>query len=432
MIKLAIIAGGKGTRLGLTDIPKPMVAIDGKPLLQYQIELARRYGIEDIYILSGHLSEVIINYFGNGEKFGVRITHIVEDRPLGTGGAVKQLKDIITGRFLVFYGDTIVDININDFVRFDQQEDSIASLLVHPNDHPHDSDLLDVDKDDRITAFFPKPHAGDRYYKNLVNAALYILSPEIFNYIPDDRPSDFGKEIFPDLLKNGRKLRAYHTAEYIKDMGTPERFQKTSLDMQSGKVARLNKSNKRKAIFLDRDGVINREVGDMKTIEQFELIDGVPSAIRKINKSEYLAIVITNQPGLAKNFFTFETLDEIHRKMDTLLGKEGAYLNGLYYCPHHPEKGFPGEIRELKTDCECRKPKPQMIFNAEKDFNIDLGNSFFIGDRYTDIMTGKNAGVKTILLKTGHNGADRDKYNVEPDYVFNTLPDAINYILEGL
>ncbi len=432
MIKLAIIAGGKGTRLGLKDIPKPMVSIDGKPLLQYQIELAKRYGIAEIYILSGHLSEVIIDYFGNGERFGVKITHIVEDKPMGTGGAVKQLQNIISDRFLVFYGDTIVDIDIDEFLKFDMRESSIASLLVHPNDHPHDSDLLDADDEGRVTAFFPKPHPENRYYKNLVNAALYILSPEIFKFIPDDRSSDFGNEIFPALLQQGERLRAYRTAEYIKDMGTPERFEKTKHDLMSGKVARLNRSNKRRAIFLDRDGVINKEVGDMRVPDQFELMEGVASAIRKINKSEYLAIAITNQPGLSKGFFTFETLHEIHKKLDTLLGIEGAYLNGLYFCPHHPDGGHPGEIPELKINCNCRKPKPQLIFNADRDFNIDLENSYFIGDRYVDVMAGKNAGLKTILVKTGHNGVDKDKYPVEPDYIFNAMPEAVDYILEEL
>ncbi len=431
-MKLAIIAGGKGTRLGLKDIPKPMVTIAGKPLLEYQIELAKRYGIKDIYILSGYLSGAIIDYFGNGEKFGVNITHIIEDSPLGTGGAVKQLYNIITERFMVFYGDTIIDIDIDELIKFDRKEDCIATILVHPNDHPHDSDLLDVDSDAHVTAFYPKPHSETEYFKNLVNAALYILSPEIFNFIPDDRLSDFGKEIFPELLRHGKKIRAYTTAEYIKDMGTPERFEKTKQDLLSGKVARLNRKNKRKAIFLDRDGVINKEVGDMRNPEQFELIDGAASAIRKINKSEYLAIVITNQPGIAKGFFTFDTLNKIHKKMDTLLGKGGAYLNGLYYCPHHPEKGFPDEVAELKINCECRKPKPQLIYNAESEFNIDLEKSYIIGDRYVDIMTGKNAGLKTILLKTGYAGMDRDKYTIEPDYSFNALPDAINYILEGL
>lgn len=432
MIKLVIIAGGKGTRLGLKDVPKPMVTIAGKPLLEHQVNLARRYGIDDIYILSGHLSEVIIDYFGNGEKFGVKITHVVEDKPLGTGGAVRQLREIINERFMVFYGDTIMDINLEEFVKFDVKEESIASLLVHPNDHPHDSDLLDTDGDGHVTAFYPKPHDEQAFYKNLVNAALYILSPEIFNFIPEDRATDFGKDIFPEILRQGKSLRAYITAEYIKDMGTPERFVKTENDILSGKVFRLNRSNSRKAVFLDRDGVINHEVGDMRLPDQFELIEDAARAIRKINKSEYLAISITNQPGLAKGFFSFDTLDEIHKKMDTLLGRDGAYLDGIYFCPHHPEKGFSGEIPELKIDCECRKPAPGLIFRAATEFNIDLKNSFFIGDRYTDILAGKNAGVKTVLLKTGHAGADRDKYTVDPDYTFETLYDAVNYILEEI
>ena len=245
MIKLAIIAGGKGTRLGLKGIPKPMVTIAGKPILEHQINLAKRYGINDIYILSGHLSEVIVDYFGNGERFGVKITHVVEDMPMGTAGAVKQLRDIIKDRFMVFYGDTIMDINLKEFIKFDSEEESMASLLVHPNDHPHDSDLLDADGEGNVTAFYPKPHNEHSYYKNLVNAALYILSPEVFNFIPDDHASDFGKDIFPGILRQGKPLRAYITAEYIKDMGTPERFKKTEDDILSGKVSRLNRSNSR-------------------------------------------------------------------------------------------------------------------------------------------------------------------------------------------
>jgi histidinol-phosphate phosphatase family protein len=431
-MKLAIIAGGKGTRLGLKDIPKPMVEIAGKPLLEYQIELAKKYDINDIYILSGHLSEVIINYFGNGEAFGVSITHIVEERPLGTGGAVKQLQKIITDRFLVFYGDTILDIDIDELLRFDNIEDSIATILVHPNDHPYDSDLLDVDDKDHVISFSPKPHSDFAYKKNLVNAALYILSPEVFNYIPDDRPSDFGKDIFPHLLSHKNKIRAYRSAEYIKDMGTPERFEKTKHDLISGKVSRLNRTNKRKAVFLDRDGVINKEVVDLRNAEQFELIDESALAIKKINKSEYLSIVITNQPGIAKGFFTYETLSTIHNKMDTLLGKEGAYIDNLYFCPHHPEKGFAGEIPDLKIDCECRKPKPGLIYVAADKHNIDLKNSFFIGDRYADIMAGKNAGLRTVLVKTGYAGSDKEKYSIEPDYTFKNLNEAINFIIEEL
>jgi len=430
-MKLAIIAGGKGTRLGLKDIPKPMIDIGGKPLLEYQINLAKKYGITEIFILSGHLSEVIEEYFGNGSRFGVTITHVVEDMPMGTAGAVKQLKGIINDRFMVFYGDTVFDVNLQDMMDFDVLEKSMATVLVHPNDHPYDSDLLDIDGNSRVTAFYPKPHESGRFYKNLVNAALYILDPRIFSYIPDNRPSDFGKDIFPSLLKSGQSIRAYKTAEYIKDMGTPERFEKTKNDILSGKVAWLNRSNKRKAVFLDRDGVINREVGDLRKVEQFELLEGVAESIRKINKSEYLCIVITNQPGLAKGFYSFNTLAQIHNKMDSLLGRNGAFIDGLYYCPHHPEQGFPGEVPELKIECECRKPKPLLFFNAERDFNIDLAKSYFIGDRYIDVQAGKNAGTKTILVKTGFAGSDRNSSSPQPDHYFDSLSEAVDFIMEG-
>lgn len=428
-MKLAIIAGGKGDRLRLKNIPKPMIMIGGKPLLEHQINLAKRYGIKDIYILSGYLSSVIVNYFGDGKKFDVHLTHLTEDRPLGTAGAVKQLEGKIKERFMVFYGDTLLDVNLLEMVAFDAHSDSIATILVHPNDHPYDSDLVDIDKNNCVTAFYPKPHQEKAYYRNLVNAALYILGPDIFQYIPSDKPSDFGKDIFPLAIKSGRLISAYKTPEYIKDIGIPKRLAKTREDFLSGKVARLNKSNKRKAIFLDRDGVINKEVSDLRDIDEFELMDGVDEAIKRLNNTEYLVIVVTNQPVIAKGFCTEDGLNEIHKKMETLLGQKNAYLDGVYYCPHHPQKGFLGEVAELKVDCECRKPKTKMIFDAVRDFNIDLSNSHLVGDRYRDIATAKNAGLKAILIKTGFSGQDKKEYPIEADRVFENLNLAASFIL---
>jgi len=160
--------------------------------------------------------------------------------------------------------------------------------------------------------------------------------------------------------------------------------------------------NKQKAIFLDRDGTINKYVGFLRNIDEFELLDGVAAAIRKINESGYLAIVVTNQPVIARGEVSFEELNEIHNKMETLLGKEGAYLDAIYYCPHHPHKGYEGERPELKMDCACRKPKPGMLFKAAEDFNIDLSQSWMIGDGENDIKAGINAGCKTILLSDKH------------------------------
>ena len=181
-MQLVILAGGKGTRLGLTDIPKPMCPIDGVPLLERQIKLAKSYGIDEIFLLEGHLAHVISDYFGDGQRFGVKIHHIVEEQPLGTAGALTLIKKQLKDRFLVFYGDVVMDFDIKSMQEFDAQAPSLGTLLVHPNNHPYDSDLLEV-KDGKITAFYPKPHADGEIYHNLVNAAVYILSPEIFEYI---------------------------------------------------------------------------------------------------------------------------------------------------------------------------------------------------------------------------------------------------------
>ena len=419
-MQLVIIAGGKGTRLGLKDIPKPMVQMGNKPLLEHQIEFAKKYGVDEVFILSGHLSYVIEDYFKDGSDFGIKIHHVVEPYPLGTAGSLKLLEGKLDDRFLVFYGDVVMDFDIDSFINFDKQYNSIGTTIVHPNDHPYDSDLLEVDDNNKVTKVLPKPHEEGKYYQNLVNAAVYIFSSKIFDYIDEGISQDFGKHILPKIVENGELLIAYKTPEYIKDMGTNDRFEVVKNDLLSGKVASLNKKNPRPCIFLDRDGVINKNMDTKPFTDNFELLDGVTDAIKKINKSKYLSVVVTNQPMIAKGFIDFEELTNTHKKMETLLGNAGSFVNAIYYCPHHPEKGFEGEVVELKVDCDCRKPKPGMLIKASKDLNIDLANSWMIGDSLRDIEAGKNAGCKTVSI-----GKD-----LGADYSAKNLLEAINYILE--
>ena len=190
-----------------------------------------------------------------------------------------------------------------------------------------------------------------------------------------------------------------------------------------------NLSKKQRCIFLDRDGTINKYVGFLRTKESMELLPNTAEAIKKINDSEYLCIVVTNQPIIARGESTVENLNLIHKRMETLLGSSGAYIDKIYYCPHHPDKGFDGEVKELKLDCDCRKPKIGMLLQAEKDFNIDLENSFVIGDSTLDIQLGKNAGMETILVATGQAGTDK-KFDAEPTYCAIDLLDGVNKILE--
>jgi len=417
-----ILAGGKGTRLSplIKNIPKPLVKIGAKPLIEHQILLLRKYGIKNIWLLLGYKAEQIKEYFGNGKKWGVELYYHQEEQMLGTAGALKFLENKIKEDFLVFSGDIMLNINLKRFINFHKRKRSDITFAVHPSDHPLDSDLVEVDKDGRIIALLKRPHPPERIFHNLSIASIYIFSPKIFKFIPKKGKTDIEKDILPKLLKSNLKIYAYKTPEYIKDIGTPSRLAKVRLDYKSGKIEKINLKNKQRAVFLDRDGVINEEVDQLSNVKKLKIYNFSAKAIKKFNELGYLVIIITNQPMIAKGFMTEKDLDEIHKKLETELGKEGAKIDAIYYCPHHPEKGFPGEVKELKIKCNCRKPKIGLFLKAKKDFNIDLKKSFCIGDQTMDILAGKRAGCKTILVKTGYGGDD-GKFDVKSDFIVKNL-----------
>jgi len=236
-----------------------------------------------------------------------------------------------------------------------------------------------------------------------VNAGLYIINPRLLREIHGK--CDLDRELLAGRVPSG-DVYGYRSTEYVKDMGTMERLAQVEADIGKGIVAARNLSLPQKAIFLDRDGTLNRDMDKQISLENFALFPESAQALRLINKSEYLAIVATNQPMIAKGFITFEDLRQIHAKMETLLGKEGAYVDAVYFCPHHPERGFAGEVRELKIDCDCRKPKPGMLLRAAADHHIDLGKSWLIGDSDRDMEAASNAGVKAVRIGAGVNVLD--------------------------
>lgn len=402
-MKVVIIAGGKGTRIASVagDIPKALIPVGGRPVVEWQIELARRYGFTDFLLILGHLGEQIEQRLGDGSRLGVDIEYFHEPEALGTAGAFPLVREGLKEDFWVFYGDTVMDIDMPRMLEYHRSRGAAATLLLHPNDHPEDSDLVSVDENGMVDDFFPKPHKGE--HRNLVNAALYIMSPTVIDHI--EGRSDFGKNVFPALLEAGVPMAGYQSTEYIKDMGTPGRWDAVGRDIVSGKVARLNLSNPRPAVFLDRDGVINEDRDLIHLPEQLVLIEGAAEAIRAINKSGSLAVVVTNQPVIARNLCSLEELHRIHNHLETLLGREGAYVDAIYFCPHHPDGGYPEERTEYKIECDCRKPKPGMLLAATRQWNIDLGASCMIGDRVTDVQAGKAAGVRETFL------IERDKPN---------------------
>jgi D,D-heptose 1,7-bisphosphate phosphatase len=194
-------------------------------------------------------------------------------------------------------------------------------------------------------------------------------------------------------------------------------------------VERSDLNTPQRAIFLDRDGTLIKDVNGLTSPEQLELLPGAAAAVREINHHGFRAVLITNQPVLAKGFCTEADLAMIHKKLETLLGREHAFLDRLYYCPHHPEKGFAGERTDLKIECDCRKPKPGMIMQAARDLNLGLRASWLIGDSTTDLETAKNAGVKSALVRTGYAGTD-GKFSARPDVQADSVFDAVREILD--
>lgn len=412
-MKVVIMAGGRGTRITsvASDIPKPMIEIDGKPVLEHEIECLRRQGFTDIILTVSHLGQIIMDYFGDGSQFGVQIEYYFEKEPLGNAGALFKIKDKLGSDFLLLNADAMFDVDFNRFVAFHKEKGGLVTLFTHPNSHPYDSGLIIADKKGSVEKWLAKEDKRPLYYKNRVNAGLHVISPKILETKPEGSKVDLDRQLLKPLAGTG-KMFCYDSPEYVKDMGTPERYYAVCEDFKAGRVSGKNLSNRQKAIFLDRDGTINKYVGFLRKIEEFKLLDGVAEAIRKINAMGYLAIVTTNQPVIARGEVSFEELEEIHKKMETLLGQEGAYLDAIYYCPHHPHKGYEGELPELKIDCGCRKPKPGMLIKAAEEFHIDLEASWMIGDGENDIKAGKAAGCHTVLIGKEAYGQEKTVHSL--------------------
>ena len=420
MMKTVIMAGGKGTRVAAvrSDLPKPMIPVCGKPILEWQIENLKASGLTDVVLVIGHLGEVIKDYFGDGSRWDVKISYFIETQPLGTAGALFRMPELQED-FLLMSGDVMLDVDFNRFISFHKEHNALASLTVHPNNHPFDSSLIVMETLPARDGGMPlhtnravkwlNQEEERIYYRNIVNAGIEMISPRLLEDARAKLPSLDKVDLDRDVLKPAiasRKIYAYETSEYIKDMGTPERLIEVESDLLSGKIAAHNLSVKQKAVFLDRDGTINKTSGFLTDINDFELIEGAAEAIKRINKFGYLAVVVTNQPVIARGECSFEQLQEIHNKMETLLGMEGAFIDGLFLCPHHTDRGFEGERIEYKIDCECRKPKAGLFIQAQKTLNIDLSQSYMVGDSAIDIKAAENAGCKkAFLIETNRENA---------------------------
>tara|TARA_B100001250_G_scaffold213427_1_gene183079 strand:- start:33424 stop:34710 length:1287 start_codon:yes stop_codon:yes gene_type:complete len=426
-MEAVILSGGKGTRLKefSKSLPKCLVEINGKAVIEHQFDRLKENGIRGVKLLLGHQSTSVVNFLKSNDFFNLDIEIIVEPSALGTGGALSQIKSI-SDDFLILSGDIIFDIDIKKLYDYHISQKSLITLVSHPNDHPFDSDIIEIDGNEKVTNVIKKG-TNVKFYNNLVNSGIYVANREFLRNI-ESKKSDIVNDIIVKHIRKKSAVFSYNTSEYIKDMGTPERISQVSTDVKSGLVKSRNLKNKQVAVFLDRDGVINEEVNDLTHYSMFKFIPGSTESLNLLNKSKFLSIVVTNQPAVAKGFCELSDVHDTHKYMETELGKLNTKVDNIYFCPCHPEKGFAGENKLYKRECSFRKPDIGMFKEAEKKYNLDLAKSYIVGDRTVDIKAGSDAGTQTILVRTGYSGNDK-KYNVKSDYICDDLLSAVKQVI---
>ena len=358
-----------------------------------------------------------MDYFGDGSKMSVNIEYYFEKEPLGNAGALFRLRHRLTEDFLLLNADSIFDVDFKRFADYHNHCKGLATIFTHPNNHPYDSGLIITGQNHTVCQWLTKEEIRPVYYKNRVNAGIHMISPKLLNMETDSSKVDLDRQILKPLAGTG-KLYAYDSTEYVSDMGTPERLERVRMDFRNGKVRHKNLRQPQKAIFLDRDGTINVDHGYVHEIDNFEFIDGVIDAMRELKKMGFALVVVTNQSGIARGKFTeaqFETLTEW---MDWSLADRDVDLDGIYYCPHHPQ----GSVEEFRQVCDCRKPHPGMLLSARDYLHIDMAASYMVGDKLEDMQAAAAANVGTkVLVRTG-KPITPEAENAA-DWVLNSLAD---------
>ncbi|MDA8983835.1 HAD-IIIA family hydrolase [Planktomarina temperata] len=431
MKDVLILAGGFGTRLRklYPKTPKPLVPVCDEPILHHCILQCLKHGFKDILVSTHYEAEKIRRSIVDSFGSKCQLDFIHECEPRGTAGASYLALDSMSDDFFIIYADIYADVNMNKLMEFHHFNRSEFTTVVHPNDHPHDSDIILYDKKTlRIFAVDAhKSRKPNTILPNTVNAAMYVANKNALKQHPGCW--DIAQDLIPTLVQNEVKVFAYETVEYLKDMGTPERLSQVDMDVISRKVSVRNDRSERIAVFLDRDGCINKYNGYIRDVGGFVLEANATEGIKTLNSSNYLTFCITNQPVIARGEATLEEVEKIHDYMATRLGLGGAYLDSVLLCPHHPDAGYQGEVEDLKFDCECRKPKPGMILELSRKHNIDLKNSWVVGDTMRDIAAGKSAGCWTILISGGDPNKNHKELSQPPDFVVNEVAEAAYFIL---
>jgi D-glycero-D-manno-heptose 1,7-bisphosphate phosphatase len=371
-----ILAGGRGERLRpLTDIrPKPMIEIHGKPFLEHQILLLREQGFRRVLLLLGYLPEVVQDYFGDGRRWGIQIDYSVTAVEDNTGRRLKLAEPKLEGCFLLLYCDNYWPLQMDRMWRRFVEIGAPAMLTVYANKDNYTKHTLKVDEAGFVTVY-DKTHKRPDLQGTEISYA--ILRKELVGLLPDANVS-LEETLFPALIPK-RQLAAFVTHHRYYSIGDTPR-----LPITEAFLAR------RPAIILDRDGVLNERpprANYVRTWADFKWLPGAKESLRALNQAGYRIVVVSNQAGVARGAMSEADLLEIHRQMVKEVEQAGGRIDAVYYCPHDWDEG-----------CECRKPKPGLLFQAQRDFNLDLSRTLFVGDDERDGQTADAAGCLSVLV----------------------------------
>lgn len=416
-----ILAGGDGKRIKKIAKKKPkiLLKIKNKTIIERQVIQLKKIN-KKIYVSIKKDDLKTKNLLKSIKN--VKFKFLEETKKLGTAGCLALLNNFDLSDVLVIYGDTLFNIDLKKFIKFHKKRKSLLTLFCHPNNHPLDSDLVEMDRFSRIKNFYRKPH-NSKVIGNLSLAGIYIINKKLLKLLKKNSYQDFSKNFLPKILNKKYNVYGYRSREYIKDIGTPTRIREARKDFLTIKYTKGNLNNKIPAVFLDKDGVINKDKYNYKYQNPFNFIKGCFKAIKKINVKGYLSIIVTNQSAVAKGFISLENLKKDFKKLEKIMGENNCYVDDIYYCPCHPQKGFKGEIKKFKRNCKWRKPNNGMFIHAIKKYNIDINKSFMIGDTLNDFLAAKKTKIK--FLKVGNKKIPNFKLN------FKDLNSAVNYIFKN-
>jgi histidinol-phosphate phosphatase family protein len=430
-LSAVILAGGLGTRLKKYKIntPKALIKFNNTALIENQIKLCIQYKIKKILILLSNDSKKVIDYLSKCSFNNVKISYIVENELLGTGGSLISAKHHLTSRFILFYSDVYLKVDLKRFINYHKYMKADVTIFSHKTDHPEDSDLLNINEiTKQVTKIYKYPHKKINKINNLSIAALYIFNRNILNDFLEIKKLDISKDLLEIILNKKKRIISYESNEYIKDAGTVDRIKKIKADLSKKIDEKSMLSYPHKVTFFDRDGTIIRNINYLKKINQIKIIPNVPESILELKKNDFYTHCITNQPVVARGELDEKKIWEHHNHINwEIYKKTKIFIDEFSYCPHHPDSGYVGENKKFKINCKCRKPENLLFKKAQKKINIDINNSWMVGDSWRDILFAKKSKIKSIYLTDDNKNSINDLL-FNPDFITDNFSTATNFI----